>query len=296
MDQSACAPTVVQPNARKSNSCMNLEALQLIARMYNDHNRDTPIKLYKTKKSMMKALDERLASVCARGDQSCWLKQPFATSEPAETKAIARKHFKPPKPGCWQSNKNTWLTNFDIENVMRQYDAADKQFKFLGVHAIDFSNVYDGKCISPDICDLQLSKLRRSGVHCIGFVFNTDTHDRSGQHWISLFVGLRPTCANYGVFFYDSVADAPPPRLQKYMDTLHAQLAQLTQSAPASATTKPRLEINSKRRQYLGTECGIYALLFIIRMRTERFEHVCRTMGNDAVTEKYRDIFFREGK
>jgi hypothetical protein len=258
--------------------------------MYNAHHHTPPpIKLYKTKQNMIRALDERLGDVCPSGDQSCWLKQPFAVAD-GDARALARRNFKPAKPSAWTANKNTWLTNVDIESVMRQYADADKRFEFMGVHPIDFTNVYDGKCISADICALRLAAKKRSGTQCLGFVFNTDTHDKGGRHWISLFVGLRPSCANYGVFFYDSVAEPPPARLRKYMDDLHAQMKR---EAGAVGKKVPRLETNSERRQYMGSECGVYALLFLVRMRSEGFERVCRTMGTDRVTEKYRDIFFR---
>jgi hypothetical protein len=59
-------------------------------------------------------------------------------------------------------------------------------------------------------------------------------------------------------------------------------------------TTIP-VRSNTVRRQYRNTECGMYSMLFLIRMVSTKksFDTVCQSMGNDATVERYRNILYR---
>ena len=41
-------------------------------------------------------------------------------------KTVAKKELKPEKPEAWYRNPKTWLSNYDIQNVMFQYKATKK--------------------------------------------------------------------------------------------------------------------------------------------------------------------------
>jgi hypothetical protein len=131
------------------------------------------------------------------------------------------------------------------------------------------------------------------GVKYLAFVFNTDKHDQDGEHWISLFVGLDPReKRSFGVYFYDSVAKAPPKEVKKLMEWLAAQMNDVV--VVKNNTTIP-VRSNTVRRQYRNTECGMYSMLFLIRMVSTKksFDTVCQSMGNDATVERYRNILYR---
>jgi hypothetical protein len=264
-----------------------------MAKLYNRfHNGKgvKPIATTSKKATLVRALNSRLKGVCANNDEVCWVQQPFVRENaPTPKKKDIMNSFKPRKPSEWLQNKNAWLTNYDISNVVQQYEEANPKFKFMGVFPIDFAlPANTSKCISPSICDLNIAQLqkRHNDVTQLGFVFNTDPHDKGGRHWIAMFVGLDANAANYGVYFYDSVAEPPPKEVRVYMDMLHKQL-------PVSSK-RPSIAYNKDRRQYRGTECGVFSMLFLIRMQGgEPFTDVCATMGDDNALEKYRDLFFR---
>ena len=78
-----------------------------------------------------------------------------------------------------------WISNFDIEAVLNQYHNDLDDFYFYGAVPIDFR-----KCSVSNLCRFSLDKHMDKGENKIGIVFNTDESDKSGKHWISMYIDI----------------------------------------------------------------------------------------------------------
>ena len=83
---------------------------------------------------------------------------------------LRHKTFKPIHPDEWLDNKYAWLSNFDIDAVMAQYEDLYKDFVFLGPVPIDFEDIY------TELSGKTLQNLYKQGKRRIGIVFNLDPH------------------------------------------------------------------------------------------------------------------------
>ena len=155
-------------------------------------------------------LKRRLEGVCK--NDRCWLKHLTSLRAYDSTKFFA------PLQGWTESaatgsssrkkSQSTWLSNVDIDNVLRQYEEAYPHFAFLKSTTIDFdsrSHYDSSKCVSDQHCNIQLDALRKRGKTKIATVINTDKEQNNGEHWFALFVDLDDKF----VFYFDS---DPPNR------------------------------------------------------------------------------------
>lgn len=283
-----CSPSVVKGS---SNTCFSREFLVMIAKIYNQSHEDKIEIIKKSKTALWKSIDSKLKRTCG-SKETCWIEQPFIKKEERVYSKL-EKSFRPAKPLSWYKNENEWLNTYDILNVMNQYQDADKSFKFIGVFPIDFAAKSDnGSCVVQQMCNLDIKKLWKDKVKKIGIIFNTDKHNESGSHWISMFIGLNPKARNYGIYFYDSVAMKPPRELVVFMKETQKDLVALH---PKYADKLHTL-VNVKRRQYLNSLCGVYSMLFIISMLKNTFEYTCEHMGKDNDVQIFRDILYRPSK
>ena len=288
--------SVCSPGAGATTLCLSYKAMVLLAKLYNaSHPNEPPIAIAKSRQRLAAAIDARLRASrsCGAMDEACWVNQPFAAKS-QQVRNAASAAFKPLAPRTWAKNKNEWLSNEDIINVMSQYEKADPKFHFVGTFPIDFGNKTgkDGTCVSEEICHLNISKERAKGRTRLGFVFNTDPHTKGGQHWIAAYVGTDPKDKNYGVYYYDSVAKPTPPQIRRFMQRITRMVASMRIESQRTFQTAE----NRVRRQYKGTECGIFVMLFLISMRTQPFSRICTSMGTDDEVETFRSVLFRTEK
>ena len=115
----------------------------------------------------------------------CLLEQSSLSDEAKET--LSKKYLRPKRPSAWASDPDQWLDSNNIESVMKQYEEAYPDFKFLGVLPIDFAapDPYksNGKtCLVDSICQLKLPDLKADGIYRLGAVFNLDPHFKDGSH------------------------------------------------------------------------------------------------------------------
>jgi hypothetical protein len=282
-----CSPQV-EANAKQSGTCFSLEYLRLVAHMYNRHHDDKiDTSKKKTKKQLWSELNKRLKNKC--DNEACWLEQPFFKESKEHNKI--EKRFRPKKPHSWYKNPNEWLNTYDILDVMKQYELRDKTYNFVGVFPIDFAskNSLSSSCVSQEMCNLVLADQWKKGIKKVGVVFNTDKSTGSGQHWISLFIGLDPKKKNFGVYFYDSVASNPPREVRQFMKKMAAELQSLHPKYKANIEVKS----NKIQKQFKDSNCGIFSILFQIMMFKSRFDDVCENMGKDDDVQRFRDVLYR---
>lgn len=230
------------------------------------------------------------------GRELAWLPA-LRRVNPALAADLERRAFRPPRPTAWRARPNTWLSELDIRAVMRQYDGV-RGFRFVGTFPRDFAAPDPDaprRCVSAPMCALSVAGLRRAGTPRVGVVFNMDTHDQSGSHWVAAYVCVDPRDrTRFGAWYYDSVANPPPREIAAFLTRMADEAR--AEFAPATAA-RFRVAHNVTQRQFKNTECGVYACLFLVACLTTRrpFEDVCATvMQRDAKVAELRHVFFRD--
>jgi hypothetical protein len=253
-----CSP-MVKGKTVVSDSCFPPETLVLIKSSYNKYHPNEKI-VSTTLPEIWFELKNKLTT-CSKED--CWLNQ---IEDANLRKKLNYKSFAPKKPKEWEKNPKEWLSNYDIMDVLRQYEETYPNFHVIGPTPIDFDSrpkETNGVCVWEELCNFDLKKYIDMGKTKLGIVFNLDKHDKSGSHWVSMFLDLDDKYA----FYMDSAGNKIP----KEIDVL---LKRITQQGLAM---KPIMRIhfyeNCPLEHQMGTtECGMYSLYFIITMLTGETE------------------------
>lgn len=279
-----CSPVVNKISVK--NSCYTPKILFMIRDAYNkDHDAKDKIEETDPEK-LWKQLNARFVQ-CRKED--CWLNE---IKDAALKKRIDRYIFSPDKPYEWKSNPNEWLSNFDIMNVLEQYEQTYKHFEFIGPTPIDFDKVVNGSCIQNELCNFDLQNHIKKGKTQIGVIFNLSPHTSSGSHWVSLYIDTKERI----IFYFDSAGESIPAEIKAFVDRVQTQ-------APVKYTFHQNWP---KEHQMGNTECGVYSLFFIITMLTGT--HTTRSRMNmrqkirlfkrhtipDKYIEKYRNVYFND--
>jgi hypothetical protein len=206
---------------------------------------------------------------------------------------VVEKELRPKKPSEWYSNQYTWLSNFDIEKVMFQYEDKYKDFKFIGVFPIDFAakpKLYFGSCVAQEMCNIKVDDLVKSGITQIAAVFNLDKHDQPGSHWVAVYSNLDPKKKNYGIYYYDSNGMEPPSEIVKFQESIAANMRQLHKGEFV-------IDHNRRRHQFGNSECGMFSMYFIERcLKGRSFASIVNSKDYDKKVHKYRDVYYRPSK
>jgi hypothetical protein len=134
--------------------------------------------------------------------EDCWLQTLSYKGGSIWTRSFAPHH-----PDEWDKNPTEWLSNYDINSIMKQYD---QFYPVIGSTTMDFDEKptdYDGDCVC--MCNFKVSDCIKKGIRKVGFTINLDNHE-SGSHWVSMFLDLDDKI----IFYFDS-ANNPTPRAIK---------------------------------------------------------------------------------
>ena len=195
-------------------SCYTDKSLYKLRDLWNARHPDVKINTNDTKE-IHKLLTEYLSSVCNK--ESCWMKQ---KKDFGPISSEMSDSFAPESPEEWKKNPNEWLSSLDIMKVMKQYEKAYKCFDFIGPSPIDFDTrkIY-GECVWEELCNFNLAQQIKKGKTKIGIIFNTDPHDKPGQHWISMFINIKKK----HIFFFDSTGDKPTKEIMTLVNRIKEQ-------------------------------------------------------------------------
>jgi hypothetical protein len=268
-----CNPTVVGKSIIKG-SCYTRKVIGRLKKAFNNKNKSNKIKstddrtIYNELSSKIKNCD----------DESCWLNDIVGEEE---RKILRSKSFSPNKPDDWIRNPVEWLSNFDIINVIKQYEEKYQDFKFIGPSPIDFNSMPYGnnQCVCDDLCKFELKSYNELGYNSIGVVFNLDKHNQSGSHWVSLFISIKH---NF-IYYFDSAANNIPKEINDFVDLVIKQ----SQDKLKFLTNVPH------QHQYENTECGMYSLFFIITMLDESMtmKKKINLFSKKRLSDKYIQLF-----
>jgi len=205
--------------------------------------------------------------------ERCWVEKSHLDKN--EKKEIFNNFFRPKMPEEWSENEREWLDTLNIENVLKQYEESNPEFKFYGANPIDFSaanpykkgSIERKECLKDDICKINLKNLEASGKTKLGFVYNMDPSNKGGSHWVASFTDI-PAHRSY---YFDSYGMKVLPQVARFMRALTLQ------------DPKMRLLYNARRFQFRESECGMYCIYFIIRMlEGADFVKFCRSDPRDS--------------
>lgn len=269
-----CSPATIK-NKIINNSCFTKDTIIKLRNIYNNENAEKiidikPFKIIKKLKKKFKCNDD----LCLVNN----IKSPLMRKE------IKEKIFKPEQPKEWENNPNEWLSNFDILEVLKQYEEAYPYFRFIGPSPIDFNKRINGNCVLDDLCKFSIHNEKKEKKKFIGIIFNLDKHDGPGSHWVSIFIDIP----NYSIFFFDSANNVIPNEIEEFKNKIISQNPSFV------------FYNNSIIHQSGNSECGIYSLYFIINMllAVKKLHFFNKHFNNpnykitDSIIEKYRNIYF----
>jgi len=280
-----CAPTLNY----EAGSCIRLQILVEMANAYNEEvgenssdtiSLDSKVEILnpkKYKKYLVKQLNKRIGSKCT--NQKCWTSQHFVKKIKNAYKVELEKY-------TWRAEgpqgRFEWLNTLHIEDVMEQYEAKYKDFKFLGAVPIDFDDFE-----RFGIKNLDFAKLISDGVTKLGVIFNLDKHNESGSHWVASYADI----SSGKIYFFDSYGLPPAPQIRKYMRRLEAFCSNHMKIKNVV------IDYNKEQHQKENSECGVYSLNFIIRLLGGGdFKKIEREKMSDKEVNKCRKIYFRNTK
>lgn len=270
-----CAPTKEE---KLKNSCYTLAKLKKIADLYNSHNKDKINYTNLNSQDLYEQIKSKLADKC-NNNEVCWVQQEFV--QKSHDKDLLKYTFRPPRP---KGSKYSWLSTTDLNEVMAQYEPVYTNFKFFGALPIDFSKV------RRELTYINFEKMYKRGIDQYGVIFNTDPSYKSGEHWMSMFINLKPE--NPSISFYDSTVTCPPPKeimdYIKYILKFESKLQVLWGNK-----NKIKVNCNKVQHQKKNSECGTYSLYYITEsLRGLSFDEISKKIIKDEEMNKYRDKFY----
>jgi hypothetical protein len=297
--QNYCSPSHYK-NFNKRKSCYDVTTLRKIAEAYNRHYPTNTVALttrtgkVKAFNVLWKELQTKLRDKCDT-DETCWVAHVGIKND-----INVRRSLRPEKPIEWNKNPTEWLSNFDIEEVLIQYEAAHAPFyKFFGVYPSNFLRKVSSNattCAHNELCNIDIAKLYNEGVRTFGMIINLDKHDEPGSHWTSLFVCIDPALCCFGAYYYDSTAHLPPPDMTKFMKDI------CSKSKAIATNVSFKIRVNKIKQQYKGSECGVFAIYNQLKWLGEiksgankrlTFDKIVDPKVNDDKMTALRDRLFR---
>jgi hypothetical protein len=280
--KNVCSP---HSNIHKINpeTCLTPDAIKKIKTNYNEKNPKSAITI-DNPQNVFKSLKQKLKCSAKLDSTSttdlCWIKN---IDNPNLQKEIKKKIFIPEKPTEWKKNPTEWLSNFDIMDVLKQYEEAYPYFRFIGPSPIDFDKNISGSCVNRDLCLFKINPT--DSKQQIGIIFNLDKHDEPGSHWVSMYIDI----GDKHIYYFDSASTSVPNEIGAFKDRL------IKENPDFSFVS------NDIEHQKGNTECGMYSLYFIIKMLLSKSRRALYNShfnnGKNRITDKmvedYRNVYFQ---
>lgn len=273
-----CAPNVSTFRTDDHFSCFEMEELVSVAKSLNksisrhklcSKNACVAARPFDieglTKKQLWGKIYKTLSPFCKY--ERCWVDLDFVNAIPSKSLREKIKYFTfKPK---MSPDRYAWLSTRDIDYVLNQYQRLAEQrapgkFLYLGAHPADYAVVEN-----PNYKAIRHHPL-------VGIVFNLDTHDMKGSHWVAMVVDNTLGRIEY----FDSTGKGPNKHIARFIKTIQKR-------------THYPLVKNSFVHQKKNGECGVYAIHFVIqRLLGRSFEQVSSKIISDKAMNKVRDLIF----
>ena len=258
-------------------TCYSNDSLEKLKRKWNKSHSHHKI-LTNNPKKIWNELKDKMDNKC--NTEKCWLNQQFIKND--LDSELSSFTFAPVAPDKWKRNPNEWLTSDDIVKVMKQFEHKYPSFVFIGPSPIDYDNKkLFGQCVWNQLCNFNLKTHIKKGKKKIGIIFNTDTHDLPGAHWICMFIDVN----NKYIYYFDSNADPTPRHVTKFANNVKKQGNALG--------IKFKYYKNDTEHQKSDTECGMYVLYVISQLLKNKMDPIdFDKRVKDKEMEELRKILF----
>ena len=263
---------------RKNNSCYDDKTLLMLKTLWNQKNNE------KIKSTIPSEIWIELKKNITNCDHEiCWLDKTLTETD--TIKKIKKENFVPVAPVEEWKKYNNWLSSTEFNRVMEQYVETYPNFLYLGPSPIDFDTIKDGACVWPTLCNLSIENEMKRGINKIGIVLNLDKSSGGGSHWVAIFIDLKRKF----IFYFESTGSAEPVEIHNFIKRISEQCSKLK--------LKMKLINNIKiKHQYGTSECGMYALFFIISLLTGKhsIQYFLKGRIKDSEVEQFRNIYFNK--
>ena len=263
---------------RKNKSCYEDSVIFKLKDMWNKNNIDKI-----TSMDPATIWNELQTKITECEYELCWLDKLITEKDTA--KKIKKETFVPVAPIDEWKKYNNWLSSQEFDEILGQYMQTYKNFLYLGPSPIDFDTMIDGKCVWSSLCSLNMREHIKNGKNKFGIVLNLDKHNQKGSHWVAIFIDIKKRF----IFYFDSTGKSIPPEVTKFTKRIVQQCKKLNIHLK---------EINNLKiqHQYGSSECGMYALYFIISLllETKGYEHFLKPRITDSDVSKLRDVYFNK--
>lgn len=220
------------------------------------------------KEYLLKELRKKFDDICGN-DQLCWLKQEFMNEIVGE---ISDNSFRPVGPKA----ATEWLSTLDINAILKQYEKIYPKFHFYGAVPLDCNELSYCK-----LYNLDFEKEESEGIEKIGVIFNHDRHNRSGSHWVAVYIDLPENEFNY----CDSAGGLPFDNMLDLINDFKNYCYRKGKEATYYH--------NTKKYQTDNSECGVYSCNFIIRrLAGESFDEVIKNPLKFKEINSCRNTYF----
>ena len=207
-------------------------------------------------------------------NELCWLKM---IDNFEKKQSMIKTNFATLQPKNWKKNEKEWLSNYDISHVLKQYEETHSDFAFIEPSPIDFDTKIGEKCVTEDICKMNLHEYLKKGKTKIAIPLNLDKHTGNGFHWVTLYVDLKK---NF-LYYFDSANNKIPNEVQELIKRLKEQIK------------LKEMNNQSVQHQKGNTECGMYVLFFIVSMLEGKSPtYFNKKIISDDEVFKFRQIYF----
>jgi hypothetical protein len=270
----------------RDGSCLDEELIRKVAKIVNKmRKKDKNLPEINCKESpeiIHGCICHSLKEITGCSSEACWLKVKTLMKYLGNDKVKFKESFKPIMPDDWLKDYNAWLGTDDIENCLEQHQKTDKSFYFYGAEPIDFAD-----CSVSKLCSFNMKKHLKKGQHKIGVVFNTDPHNKSGQHWMSLYMDLLGI--NFdgipAIYFFDSYGRKAGKEVSKLIEKVKKQ--------GEDCNNPVKYFYNDKGYQNEEAQCGMYSIHFIKEMmRGIKFKDYLKSGLSDKKMVGVRDEYF----
>jgi len=252
---SSCNPLAID-----SKKCFNESDLKIFILIYNKTKLNGKIK--ENSKNKYNSINNNLKNILGDKNHYLWfdyLCQYCSFEDCKILNNITDKRLLPRKPASWYKNKTAWLSNIDIDNVLKNYNNTKKyKYEFIGTFTVDFGlKNKDGSCkYYENKCIANIERSIKNEKKYLGIITNMDKYNQGGSHWTSIFMIIDPNVLGYGIYYYDSVGNGVPSMIKKYLNDVKCQLKKLYSNREC------KIFVNKKRYQFSSTECGMFAITY----------------------------------
>ena len=217
-------------------------------------------------------------------NEACWLNiRKLMNNLSSKDAGYFREHFRPKMPEDIVDDYTKWISNFDIEAVLRQHHEETPGVYSYGAVPIDFKSC----SVSSDLCNINLKQHVDKNENKLAMVFNTDDSKGPGQHWFAVYVDVDGVNLDSqpGIYFFDSFASKPKEEIKDLIEKIKDQGSKLSKDFVVT--------VNDKCVQKNTFSCGFYSMHFLENMiNGTPFSEYISSGLNDKKMIEYRNHCF----